>query len=85
MKCQDIPDRLILEFLLHKKPTLVTSFTGFDNSIHNAVTPPTRMIMAKMKQLIRKGLLTGCTCGCRGDFQITNKGEEYLLTTTTND
>ncbi len=39
---------------------------------------PKKLILAKMSQLIKKGLINGCTCGCRGDFEITPKGEEYL-------
>ena len=32
----------------------------------------------EMQNLIDVGLIYGCTCGCRGDFEITPKGEEYL-------
>ena len=32
----------------------------------------------EMQNLIDVGLINGCTCGCRGDFEITPKGEEYL-------
>ncbi len=38
-----------------------------------------KLILAKMKQLIKRGLVDGCACGCRGDFEITPKGEEWLL------
>ena len=31
-----------------------------------------------MKQLIKRELVDGCDCGCRGDFEITAKGEEWL-------
>jgi hypothetical protein len=31
---------------------------------------PRKVIMAKCRSLIRRGLLTGCTCGCRGDFEL---------------
>lgn len=37
-----------------------------------------RLALAKMRQLIRRGLAEGCTCGCRGDFEITAKGREWL-------
>ena len=32
----------------------------------------------EMQHLIDVGLVYGCTCGCRGDFDITDKGLEYL-------
>lgn len=39
---------------------------------------PTPVIIAKAAALIKRGLLTGCTCGCRGDFELTDKGLEFL-------
>jgi hypothetical protein len=35
---------------------------------------PDKLAHAKMVQLISKGLVSGCSCGCRGDFEITDKG-----------
>lgn len=29
---------------------------------------PRKVVQAKAKSLIRRGLADGCTCGCRGDF-----------------
>lgn len=44
---------------------------------------PDRLFRAKMKNLIKHGLIDGCACGCRGDYQITERGwqyaEQYLL------
>jgi hypothetical protein len=37
-----------------------------------------KLALAKMRSLIDRGLVTGCTCGCRGDFVITRKGERRL-------
>jgi predicted transcriptional regulator len=41
---------------------------------------PNKLVINKMRQLIRRGIVTGCGCGCRGDFEITPKGEELLKT-----
>jgi len=30
---------------------------------------PTKVLLAKAKRLIRRSVLDGCHCGCRGDFQ----------------
>ncbi|MBL7487125.1 hypothetical protein [Frankia sp. AgW1.1] len=30
---------------------------------------PEKIVLAKAKRLIRRGLLEGCACGCRGDFE----------------
>jgi len=37
-----------------------------------------KTLIAKMKNLIRRGLVDGCDCGCRGDFEITRKGVAYI-------
>lgn len=31
---------------------------------------PEKVIRAKAAKLIRRGLLDGCACGCRGDFDV---------------
>lgn len=31
---------------------------------------PPKVVTAKLRALIRKGKLNGCTCGCRGDFEF---------------
>lgn len=37
-----------------------------------------KLILAKANALIRRGLMTGCTCGCRGDFELTAAGAKAL-------
>lgn len=39
---------------------------------------PPEVILAKASALMRRGLLDGCDCGCRGDFELTQKGREFL-------
>ena len=41
---------------------------------------PGKVVAAKMRAVIRNGLVDGCDCGCRGDFVLTDKGREALLT-----
>lgn len=31
-----------------------------------------------MRRLYRKDLIGGCVCGCRGDFEITDKGLDVI-------
>ena len=81
-KCKDIPDKPILEFLLNNKGNWCNWHFEDEKDVRNAM--PTnlaseKLILAKMKQLIKRGLVDGCACGCRGDFEITSKGEEWLL------
>ena len=49
-------------------------------SVRNAMPPnvPDKLILGKMRQLIHRGVVGGCGCGCRGDFTITPKGLEEL-------
>lgn len=54
------------------------SFHGFENSLSNSV-PKGISAIGVAKRLIREGLLTGCTCGCRGDFALTNAGRAHLI------
>lgn len=39
---------------------------------------PEEVIHAKARQLLKRGLLDGCGCGCRGDFLLTNAGRDFL-------
>lgn len=40
---------------------------------------PSKVVPAKLKSMIKKGLITGCACGCgRGDFTLTERGSEIL-------
>lgn len=42
---------------------------------------PEKVVLAKMRALERRGLIGGpgcCTCGCRGDFELTKEGEAAL-------
>ena len=31
---------------------------------------PPKILLAKAKAFIRRGLIDGCTCGCRGDYEL---------------
>ncbi len=39
---------------------------------------PRKLFLAKMRGLIGKGLLDGCGCGCRGDFEMTSAGWRFI-------
>jgi hypothetical protein len=77
LQAKDIPDEPILAFLAGPSdgwPVCgwATSFPGFPNSVQNAMPPgvPEKLARAKMASLIRRGLVHGCACGCRGDYRI---------------
>lgn len=33
---------------------------------------PEKVVLAKARRLIKRGLIDGCCCGCRGDFRISD-------------
>lgn len=81
MQAKDVPDRPILEQLA-ANPKWHT-WHG-DGSIMPTVTvamppeTPVKVVHAKMRGLIKRGLVSGCGCGCRGDFEITERGRAIL-------
>lgn len=50
------------------------------NSVQNAMPPgvPDKLRQAKMRRLMARGLVDGCPCGCRGDYQLTDEGRAWL-------
>lgn len=83
LQCKHMPDAPIL--LLLEKSTWPSGMTwywceGIENSVVPAFPPnaPDKLIIAKMNQLIRRGLVSGCSCGCRGDYEITDKGLAWV-------
>lgn len=92
MQCKHIPDLPILELLArnpevwHTHRVWAGTFAQDDGhpvllSLHPAMPPdtPDRLALAKMRQMIRRGVVDGCACGCRGDFTITDKGVQEML------
>ena len=31
---------------------------------------PLKLVLAKLRKMIKRGLLNGCACGCRGDLEL---------------
>ena len=83
-QCKDIPDRPVLEFLLSHRGKWCNWYFGDDRDVHLAMpeNTPEKLVLAKMRMLIRRGVVTGCPCGCRGDFEITKNGEALLASTS---
>lgn len=83
MKASDIPEQPILAFLAAQTrwsthwPSL--GGEGGMPCIPDAVPGfPPKVLLAKLSQMKKRGLLNGCPCGCRGDWEITDKGREAL-------
>jgi hypothetical protein len=80
MQCKDIPDRPVLEFLAKRPGVWHNWYFGDDKDVRIAMPDgvPEKLVLAKMRQMIRRGVVDGCPCGCRGDFVITDKGLDEL-------
>jgi hypothetical protein len=77
MQAKDIPEEPILEFLRTLKDARATYGKGFSMPTVQDAMPtntPLKVQLAKMRALIKRGLVLGCACGCRGDFWIA-KGD----------
>lgn len=90
LQLKDIDDLPILSHLRYRWANGLqwgTWFRGFENCIAPYVGDgnlPDKLVMAKMNSLIRKGLVDGCPCGCRGDYVITKEGIEFIDATCTS-
>lgn len=76
LKAADIPDEEALFAVAHMQ-TCAFWATIWDIE---EILPrwPTKVLQAKMSRLIQRGLIDGCDCGCRGDYQLTELGAQYL-------
>ncbi len=65
MKAADIPDAIVFQAIDAKAPNWATI------SDVAALVPdfPRKVVQAKCAQMIRKGRISGCPCGCRGDLE----------------
>lgn len=82
LQCKDIPTLPILRYVAeHGGIGCVWWESEHNPSVRNAMPPniPDRLALAKMRNLIDKGLIDGCPCGCRGDFEITDAGRSRIL------
>lgn len=34
---------------------------------------PPKVVLAKLRKLLKRGLIDGCGCGCRGDWEIVEQ------------
>jgi hypothetical protein len=82
MQCKDIPTIPILEFV-EKHGGIGCNWFGkhiSELSVRHAMPDniPDKLVHAKMNKLIAKELISGCNCGCRGDYELTEKGKQLI-------
>lgn len=84
MQAKNIPEAPVLQFLAGLPRNTPATWYGKaswtpENSVILAMPAgtPEKVALAKMRALIKRGLVEGCGCGCRGDFVITTKGKSH--------
>ena len=80
-QCKDIDTDKILQFLAQHQGEWSTHGRGYSMpTVQDAMPPntPEKLQHAKMRQLHKRGLVGGCTCGCRGDWEITDEGLAFI-------
>lgn len=78
MKCADIPDAVFLAAVLSTpgvggstEPDAWRMRWDVRAVLEHAVgSIPEKLFLAKAHKLIRRGLMHGCDCGCRGDYHL---------------
>ena len=81
MKTATISDIDVLRFLARHQGRWATWGEGHGMPTVRDAMPkgtPEKLQLAKMRRLHKRGLVGGCTCGCRGDWEITDLGLEFI-------
>lgn len=73
MQCKDIPDAVFLGAVRAASSTPSGWSMRWDVQTAlevalGCVDVPDKLLLAKARRLESRGLLGGCTCGCRGDW-----------------
>lgn len=86
MKAADIPDDAMLRVIaspsrFHREgsvpPDAPNWWSRWDLD-EQFPTVPAKIVLAKVRQLMKRGFVAGCDCGCRGDFEVTDAGRTFL-------
>lgn len=80
IQAKHVPEGPILEFLESCNGSATWGAGYSMPTVRDAMPPgtPDRVQLAKMAALIRRGLVHGCACGCRGDFWLSDDGAVAL-------
>lgn len=81
IQAKDVPERDLLEAVRRKNETPIAGVTGYGACwwvLADELGFPERVVLARLRAFLRRGLVTGCDCSCRGDFRLTEAGREAL-------
>lgn len=77
VQAKNIPDALALSRVAVLAATGDVRSASLDD-LAEVLDFPWKVVAAKCRALVKRGLLDGCACGCRGDFVVTEAGCELL-------
>ena len=78
LKASDISDALICQTIYNCGGTSEFNWAWTMDIFPALSNFPEKVVLAKLRKAIKKGLAKGCTCGCRGDFYLTDQGKLLL-------
>lgn len=73
MQTKDIPDQPIIDFIIKNgSDKKYTWFEIAENDLGKAMPEniPRKLVLSKIRSMIKRKILDGCDCGCRGDFTL---------------
>ena len=71
MKAADIPENVIFDVIEKRKyRNLGAGRWEFESALPQF---PPKVILAKLRQMLKKNAIVGCGCGCRGDFLFSEQ------------
>ena len=67
MKASDVPEGQIIEAIEQRK------FRDLGANVWTEIMPrlpefPEKVVLAKVRSMMKRGIIKGCPCGCRGDW-----------------
>lgn len=83
-QAKDVPESVLLAVF---RANPLTFFTHYESAVSPSLLDaapelrafPRKVLAAKLASLVRRGLIDGCACGCRGDWHArTAETEERL-------
>ena len=72
MQCKDVPDEAFIDAVRRAgEPGRWRMRWNVHELLEQEIGPvPENLFLAKARKLIARGLMDGCACGCRGDFEL---------------
>lgn len=71
MQAKDITDETMLTALAATRGRNgVPQWSSLWDVQRHMSTIPGKVVLAKLRSMIRRKVIEGCACGCRGDFQL---------------